>query len=67
MYRLRVRLRHRRIYIVCMVMVHLTVRMGSLPFLPVKRTVTIGTMLKLDGDGDEHEVGDGTSKQTLTF
>ena len=37
-----------------------TVRMDSVPILPVKRTATIGTMLKFDGDGD------GTCKQTLT-
>ena len=66
MYRLRVRLRHRRIYIVCMVMVHLIVRMGSIPFLPVKRTVTIGVMLYFDGDGDGHGDGDGTCKQALS-
>ena len=40
-----------------------TVRMGSVPILPVKRTVTIGTILKFDSDGDGH--GDGTCKQTL--
>ena len=39
-------------------------RMGSVPILPVKQTVTIGTMLNFDGDGDGHR--DGTSKQTLT-
>ena len=39
----------------------LTDRMGSVPIsvpiLPIKRTVTIGTMLNFDGDGD------GTCKQ----
>ena len=40
-------------------------RMGSVPILPVKWTVTIGTMLNFDGDGDGHRDGDGTCKQTL--
>ena len=34
--------------------------------LPVKWTVTIGTMLNFDGDGDGHRDGDGTCKQTFT-
>ena len=34
--------------------------MGSVPILPVKRSVSIGTMLKFDGDGDGH----GTCKRT---
>ena len=38
---------------------HLTDRMGSVPILPVKRTVTIGVMLYFDRDGD------GTCKQSF--
>ena len=38
-------------------------RMGSVPILPIKRTVTIGVMLYFDGDRDGD--GDGTCKQTL--
>ena len=38
--------------------------MGSVPILPVKRSVSIGTMLKFDGDGDGDE--DGTCKRTLS-
>ena len=30
----------------------LTARMSSKPNLPVKRSVTIGTMINFDGDGD---------------
>ena len=37
----------------------LTDRMGSVPILSVKRTVSIDTMFYFDGDGD----GDGTCKQ----
>ena len=47
--------------IVSMEMDRLMDRMGSVPILPVKWTVTIGTMLNFDGDGH----GDGTCKQTL--
>ena len=36
----------------------LTDRMGSVPILRVKRTVTTGTMLYFEGDGD----GDGTCR-----
>ena len=43
-----------------------TVRMGSVPILPVKRTITIGTMLKFNGDGHGHGDGDGMCKQTFT-
>ena len=34
---------------------HLIDRMGSVPILSIKRTITIGTMLYFDSDGD----GDG--------
>ena len=37
-------------------------RMGSVPNLPLKLSVSIGTMLNVEGD--EH--GDGTCKQALT-
>ena len=40
-------------------------RMGSVPILPVKWTITIGIMLYFDGDGDRHGDGDGTCKQAL--
>ena len=43
----------------------LTDRMGSVPILSVKRTVSIGTMLYFDGDGDGHGDGDGTFKQAF--
>ena len=36
-------------------------RMDSVSILPIKRTVTIGTMLNFDGVRD----GDGTCTQTL--
>ena len=39
-------------------------RMGSVPILPVKWTVTIGTMINVDGDGHGHV--HGTCKQALT-
>ena len=48
-----------------MEMDHLTDRMGSVPILLVKRTVTIGVMLYFDGDGEGHGDGDGTCKQAL--
>ena len=51
---------------VLMEMDRLMDRMGSVPFLPVKRTVTIGVMLYFDGDGDGHGDGDGTCKQALS-
>ena len=40
--------------------------MGSVPILSVKWTVSIGTMLNLDGDGNGHGDGDGTCKQVFT-
>ena len=39
----------------------LTGRMGSRPILPIRRPITIGTIVKLDGDGD------GMCKQALTL
>ena len=33
--------------------------LGSVPILPVKRTVTIDVMLYFDGDGQGHGEGDG--------
>ena len=35
--------------------------------LPIKRTITIGTLLYFDGDGDGHGGGDGTCKQAFTL
>ena len=46
---------------------HLTGRMGSVPILSVKQSVSIGTMINFDGDEDGHGDGDGTCKQTLPF
>ena len=43
----------------------LTVRIGSVPILSVKRSVSIDTMLNFDGDGDGHRDRDGTCKQAL--
>ena len=43
----------------------LTERMGSVPIVPIKQTVIIGTMLNFDGDGDGHGDGDGTCKQAF--
>ena len=48
-----------QISIVCM----MTVRMGLEPILSVKRSVSIDTMIKFDGDIDGH--GDGMCKQAL--
>ena len=47
-----------------MVTDHLTERMGSLPSLPVKRSISIDTMLNFDGDGHGHGHGDNTCKQS---
>ena len=44
-----------------MEMVRLTDRMGSVLILSVKRTISIGTMLYFDGDGD----GEGTCKRAF--
>ena len=49
--------------IVLMMTARLTGRMGVEPILPVRQTVTIGTIVKLDGDG--HGDGIGTCKHTL--
>ena len=40
--------------------------MGSVLNLPIKRSVSIDTMLNFDCDGHEHGDGYGTRKQTLT-
>ena len=42
-------------------------RMGSVLNMPIRQTVTIGTMVNFDrdGDGDGHGHGDGTCKQAL--
>ena len=37
--------------------------MGSIPNLPIKRSISTGTMLNFDGD--RHGDGDGTCKQAL--
>ena len=42
-----------------------TKRMGSVPNLPVKRSISIHTMLNFDGDGHGHGDGDSTRKRTL--
>ena len=46
-----------------MVMVRLTGKMGVEPILPIRRAITISTMIKLDGDW--HGEGVGTCKHTL--
>ena len=38
-------------------------RMGSVPILSIKQTISISTMLYFDNDGD----GDGTCKQAFTY
>ena len=48
-----------------MVIVPLTGRMGSVPILSVKQSVSIGTMINFDSDGDGHGDRDGTCKQAL--
>ena len=45
----------------------LMVRMGLEPILPVRRPVTISTMLNLDGDGDGIGDGVGMCKQALNL
>ena len=37
-------------------------RMGTEPILPIKRSVSIDTMINFDGDRDGHGNGDGTCK-----
>ena len=34
--------------------VRLTGKMGVEPILPIRRAITISTMIKIDGDGDGH-------------
>ena len=60
-YRLRHRVHHHlcQIYIVCMV----TVRMGSIPILSVRQSISIDTIMNFNGDGDRDR--DGTCKQAL--
>ena len=41
-------------------------RMGDVPILSVKWSVSIGTMINFDGDRDGHGDGDGTCKQAFT-
>ena len=62
--RLRVHCCLHRIYIVCMVTVRSTVRMGSIPIFSVRRPVSIDIMINFDGDGGRY--GDGTCKQALS-
>ena len=44
----------------------MTDRMGTDPILPVKRSVSIDTMINFDGDGDRYGDGDGTYKQAFS-
>ena len=48
-----------------MVTVCLTGRMGTEPVLPIKRSVSIGTMINFEGDGHAHGDGYGTCKKAL--
>ena len=48
-----------------MVTDRLTKRMGSVPKLPVKQSVSIDTMLNFEGGGHGHGNGDGTCKRAL--
>ena len=48
-------------YIVCMVMV----RMGPVPILSVKQSISIDTMINFDGNGDGDRDRDVTRKQAL--
>ena len=41
-------------------------RMGSKLNLSVKQSVTIGTMINFDGDGEGHGLGDDMSKWAFT-
>ena len=43
----------------------LTERMGSVPNLPIKRSISIGRMVHFDDDGQGDGDGDGTCKQDL--
>ena len=53
--------------IMSMVTDSLTGKMGLPPILPIKRPITIGTMINLDGDCDDDGDGVGPCKQTLTW
>ena len=55
-----------RFIIVPMLTVCLSGRMGVGTILPVRRAVTISTMINFDGDGDGHGDGVGTCKHALT-
>ena len=48
-----------------MVTVRLMGRIGSVPILSIKRSISIDTMINFDGDGDGHEDRDGTCRQAL--
>ena len=41
-------------------------RMGSVPNLPIERSVSIGTMLNFDGDEHGHSDSDSTCKQAFS-
>ena len=41
-------------------------RIGSVPIVPIKQTVTIGTMINFDGDEDRRGDRDSTCKQAFT-
>ena len=62
----RLRSRPSQVYIVLIVTGRLTGRMGREPILPVRQPVTIGTIIKLDGDGDGIGDGVGMCKQAFT-
>ena len=44
---------------------HLTERISSVLNLPVKQSISVGTMLNFDGDGQGYNDGDRTYKQAL--
>ena len=58
-FQLRVRHRLHQIYIVPMETYHLMGRMGSVPILPMKQSVSIDTMINFDGHGDGHGLKGG--------
>ena len=41
-------------------------RMGTVPNMSIKRPITIGTMIKIDGDSDRDGGGDGTCEQPFS-
>ena len=45
----------------------LTGTMGFELIVPIKRSVTIGTMINFDGNSDGHGLGGGTCKQAIKF